>query len=739
MAGTVITKKGLQLIAKLVASGTALTFTRVSVGTGSVPAGYDPGSMTDLNNYKMDGSISSCSFLGDEASIIMQISSLGVENGFTITETGLFATDPDEGEILYSYLDLSKDPQYVYEENSAISKFVEMTLVVKVGTVERVTAQLNPHSLLTRDGDISDTSINELEPIDTKYPVPSAGESTKVFMGKVKKYIEDTKPLDADMTVYVATTGSDTTGDGTSSKPYKTITYALSKIPKVLYGFTASIVIAEGSYDESLEITGYSGDLQLLIQGDVTITKGVLLTNSEVSCRSSDGNIRTLTSKWFTVLERSRWDSRSTVDIVTTGIYSVGSHNVSLYASVNCLLYMSGTVTMAGNTDIGAYIVSSSQAHFGIIMGTGFNIGIFTAAGGKVSCSRNAIIASTEKGVVDNGSILVNRYGATIGTLRYDVNLYVATTGSDTTGDGTSVSPYRTIQYALNTLPKDLGSFGCTIVVASGTYNEDVNIRGFHNGSINLYSETQNTLSTSCNVLSILVGHCTGYVRINGFNLTSTTKVPITVFSTDGAYIYYCQCTFPTSSINGINCYESKVGIEYCKMTGKDTALMASFSTVISNNWYSSSGNNYGIYSLNGSRITTNGSQPSGINGNFIFGNGGMYVNNSGTQITDLISTGLSCTWGTLQGGYVRHGNLNGRAMITIQLRVQVITTLSAGLDYVITGFPTTYVDTAVSCNNQYNLANLYLNTQGILVVRLITTRNPGDVLVFNCTYRTTA
>jgi hypothetical protein len=102
MAGTVITKKGLQLIAKLVASGTALTFTRVSVGTGSVPTGYDPGNMTDLNKYKMDGSISSCSFLGDEASIIMQISSLGVESGFTITETGLFATDPDEGEILYS-------------------------------------------------------------------------------------------------------------------------------------------------------------------------------------------------------------------------------------------------------------------------------------------------------------------------------------------------------------------------------------------------------------------------------------------------------------------------------------------------------------------------------------------------------------------------------------------------------------------------------------------------------------
>lgn len=88
--GTVVTRKGLQLITKLVASETALTFTRVAIGTGKVPGGYDPGSMTGLNEYKMDGSIASHSASGDEASVVMQISSIGVETGFTITEAGLF-------------------------------------------------------------------------------------------------------------------------------------------------------------------------------------------------------------------------------------------------------------------------------------------------------------------------------------------------------------------------------------------------------------------------------------------------------------------------------------------------------------------------------------------------------------------------------------------------------------------------------------------------------------------------
>nr|DAJ03036.1 MAG TPA: hypothetical protein [Caudoviricetes sp.] len=42
-------------------------------------------------------------------------------------------------------------------------------------------------------GDISETVIENLETINTKYPVPAAGETTKVFMGKVEKFINDFK------------------------------------------------------------------------------------------------------------------------------------------------------------------------------------------------------------------------------------------------------------------------------------------------------------------------------------------------------------------------------------------------------------------------------------------------------------------------------------------------------------------------------------------------------------------
>ena len=744
MAGTVITKKGLQLIAKLVASGTALTFTRVSVGTGSVPAGYDPGNITDLNNYKMDGSISSCSFLGDEASIIMQISSLGVETGFTITETGLFATDPDEGEILYSYLDLSKDPQYVYEENSAISKFVEMTLVVKVGTVERVTAQLNPHSLLTRDGDISDTSIEELEPIDTKYPVPSAGESAKVFLGKIKKYIEDTKPLDADMTVYVATTGSDATGsdatgDGTSSKPYKTITYALSQVPKDLGGYTATVNIADGTYNESVNITGYTGgylylkrngaqelnDLCNIISISVQYCSNVSVTGFNLTNTKGTSVFANMCE--FVNMAYCQSIVTTVSDEVSFNFDYVSVGRIGMCRSLNhnmCLRSYSSNVTS----------FSWSDDSWG-------TYGIFSDGGGRITKGNTF----QPRGLVTNevtpgGSIIASNYGARIGTLPADITLYVATTGSDIRGDGSSTKPFLTIKRAVDSVPKDLGGYECTITVASGTYAEDVHLNGFHSGSINLYSSTAGTLSSSCSVSSIYVTRCTGYVRINGFNLTSTTKASILIGATDSAYIYYCQSVQSAPSVDGIQCYESKVSIEVSKVTGKNRAVMASFSTVMSNAWYTSGGNGYGIYSLNGSRVIMNGVQPTGTIVSYPVDNGGMFINNSGTQIYDRGIDGLSCSWASLSGGWVRHGNPSGWAMISVQVGISTPSgsaSVPANTDYYVYGFPKPVSNVAVALSPQFIASNCYIDVNGILRLRFSTPLTAPYGMLVNCTYAT--
>lgn len=45
----------------------------------------------------------------------------------------------------------------------------------------------------TSGGDISEMTVKTLEEVKTEFPVPVAGESTKTFLGKVKKFFEDTK------------------------------------------------------------------------------------------------------------------------------------------------------------------------------------------------------------------------------------------------------------------------------------------------------------------------------------------------------------------------------------------------------------------------------------------------------------------------------------------------------------------------------------------------------------------
>ena len=75
--------------------------------------------------------------------------------------------------------------------------------------------------------------------------------------------------------------------------------------------------------------------------------------------------------------------------------------------------------------------------------------------------------------------------------------IYVATSGNDASGDGSENYPYKTIQKAIDSIPKDLENHEITINIASGTYAEEVVVSGFHGGSLRLAfgSVTVTTLS----------------------------------------------------------------------------------------------------------------------------------------------------------------------------------------------------------------------------------------------------
>ena len=149
--GTIITKKGMRLISKLLASEQVLNFTKVEIGSGHAEEDVDLENLTQLVFYERDGYIAKCFTSPDEniASVVCQISSIGTVVGFVATEAGLYAEDPDEGEILYAYLDMWDDPQYIYAESNAISKFFEITMSVVISKVKSVTAVINMNSMIT--------------------------------------------------------------------------------------------------------------------------------------------------------------------------------------------------------------------------------------------------------------------------------------------------------------------------------------------------------------------------------------------------------------------------------------------------------------------------------------------------------------------------------------------------------------------------------------------------------------
>ncbi len=69
-------------------------------------------------------------------------------------------------------------------------------------------------------------------------------------------------------------------------------------------------------------------------------------------------------------------------------------------------------------------------------------------------------------------------------TLTSDVTLYVTPSGNDVNGDGSIDAPYKTIQKAVDAIPKHLGGHTATISTDMGVYAERVTVDGFASGRL---------------------------------------------------------------------------------------------------------------------------------------------------------------------------------------------------------------------------------------------------------------
>lgn len=118
--GFAVTDKGRALIAKLVA-GKQLELSRIMVGSGQCPDDTEPRELLDLVEPVAAATSTVPNYDGASVQMIVEYRSDlngGLEHGFWLREFGIYAYDPDEGEVLIYYGCLGDYPQWV----SAASK-----------------------------------------------------------------------------------------------------------------------------------------------------------------------------------------------------------------------------------------------------------------------------------------------------------------------------------------------------------------------------------------------------------------------------------------------------------------------------------------------------------------------------------------------------------------------------------------------------------------------------------------
>ena len=148
-SSTQLTDLGRALDAKVTAGTTLLSFTKMKLGSGTETAEDIP-DMTDLISPKLVLGISSCAVSASDDTIcelISVASSDDVETSFVVRELGVYATDPDVGEILYAVM-LDSTPDTMPNEN--VSSPITVTYQVNIvsANASSITAIIDPAGLV---------------------------------------------------------------------------------------------------------------------------------------------------------------------------------------------------------------------------------------------------------------------------------------------------------------------------------------------------------------------------------------------------------------------------------------------------------------------------------------------------------------------------------------------------------------------------------------------------------------
>lgn len=173
-----LTEKGLALQTKA-QTGIQLKITKVAIGDGTLDTGNSLVELTGLKRERMSVAIANLSIENGSAIIKANFSNKDLMESFYLRELGVFANDPDEGEILYAVAKAGDQGDYLPADNG--NEVIEQvfTLSLVVGSATDVTATFAESIYVLKTGDTMTG------------PLKLSGDPTANLHAVTKQYVDN--------------------------------------------------------------------------------------------------------------------------------------------------------------------------------------------------------------------------------------------------------------------------------------------------------------------------------------------------------------------------------------------------------------------------------------------------------------------------------------------------------------------------------------------------------------------
>ena len=246
--GAVVTTAGEGVIAQAI-TGTELTWTVMRTSSVAVAA-VDVKALTALTGIEQTAGITDASVYDSNViQVSARFSNTGIATPYYIRTVGIYGKLAGGSETLIAVMTaITPDEMPVYDAD-APSAFI-FTDHLTVQDAESVTMSVNDTGTATvadlnrkldkSGGDLSDTVAATATASSAEYPIPAAGDSFKVILGKIRKFFADIKSAVVGLSIsgktitYTkadGTTGTLTTQDTTYGVVSKTANGLAPKLP----------------------------------------------------------------------------------------------------------------------------------------------------------------------------------------------------------------------------------------------------------------------------------------------------------------------------------------------------------------------------------------------------------------------------------------------------------------------------------------------------------------------------